>query len=62
MDAFKKDRLGRDGTWIDFCRHYGGDCGSCFPRNGDGEHLICFQPLKECTGDYGKKKKAKLLK
>jgi len=62
MESFKKGRLGKDGTWIDVCRWYGGDCGSCFPRNGDGKHLICFEPIKECTKDAGKKDLAKPIK
>ena len=32
MKSFEKHHLGKDGTFIDFCKWYGGDCGDCFKR------------------------------
>jgi len=46
MDSFRKNRLGEDGTYKDFCRWYGGDCGDCFQRNLDNPPP-CYEPHPE---------------
>jgi len=46
MDSFRKNRLGKDGTYKDFCRWYGGDCGDCFQRNLDNPPP-CYEPHPE---------------
>ena len=45
MDSFKKNRLGEDGTFKDFCKWYGGDCGDCFPQTEGTPD--CFEPHVE---------------
>ena len=46
MDSFRKNRLGEDGTYRDFCRWYGGDCGDCFKRD-TGNIPDCYEPHPE---------------
>ena len=44
MKSFKH-RLGEDGTFRDFCRWYGGDCGDCHKlKDGFPE---CYEPFLE---------------
>lgn len=43
LESFKKDRLGADGTYKDFCAWYGGDCGVCFHRKMRDPVPVCFE-------------------
>ena len=52
------EKIGADNTWIDFCKHYGGDCGCCFQRDECFYLPGCFDPnrnFKETPGSGFKK-------
>lgn len=37
-------KLFQDGTFIDYCKWYGGDCGDCFKLE-DGKFPECFEGI-----------------